>query len=173
MRIGTRGMNEDVLFGSITMPRLPEDFFPETPNVRQNQNNRNPGNNRNTSGLNAGTSVRNPDRNVPAQPLSWEFNNNPLLDGDDDFDFAGPGRRESVFSEPYTPPPHPETVGETRLTEPQMRHQDATENNPVVHLTPASERTSASVAPEESGSPPPDNNSGYEPEMPSYNPLLD
>jgi len=81
MRNSTLGMDDNVLLGSLKMPSLPTDLFPDAPSAR-NQNNRNTSSNnrRNTqSGRNAASSPS------AQSPLSWYFNN-PHLDGDDNAD---------------------------------------------------------------------------------------
>jgi penicillin-binding protein 1A len=92
MRSDTLGMDDNVLLGSLTMPSLPTDLFPDLPPAR-GQNNRNNSASRNSVNRNsAATNRRNsqPNRNSnsnpPVQnPLLWYFNN-PLLDGDLDTD---------------------------------------------------------------------------------------
>jgi penicillin-binding protein 1A len=73
MRGGTLGMDDNALLGSLSMPTLPADLFPEQPEDqnRRNQNNRNAGRRTNTANRNS--------RNQSV--LSWSFNN-PLLDDD-------------------------------------------------------------------------------------------
>ena len=67
-------VDEDVLLGSLSMPALPLDLFPEL----RNDQNRNQ-NNRNTRGNN--TANRTAQGRGQNAPLAWSFNNeNPLLD---------------------------------------------------------------------------------------------
>jgi len=78
MRPDTLGIDDRVLLGSLKMPTLPADLFPDLPSSR-NQNNRN----NNSNNRRSAQPGRNSASNSPAQsPLSWSFNN-PHLDGDD------------------------------------------------------------------------------------------
>jgi len=86
MRGGTLGMDDSVLLGSLSMPSLPTDLFPDTsaPRNQNNRNNRTAANNRRNN-----QPSRNPGSNAnPQSPLSWSFNgaSNPLLDGDVDME---------------------------------------------------------------------------------------
>ncbi|MDR0457109.1 MAG: PBP1A family penicillin-binding protein [Treponema sp.] len=79
MRSNTLGMNDNVLLGSLTMPSLPTDLFPDTSSRNQNNrnNSRNNTANRNTAANRRNNqSNRNANSNPPVQnPLSWYFNN--------------------------------------------------------------------------------------------------
>jgi penicillin-binding protein 1A len=72
MRDGTMGMNEATLIGSLTMPTLPVDLFPDLPGQNQNSQTNRGGNNSRTNQqpVNSGRS-----------PASWSSNNT-FLDDD-------------------------------------------------------------------------------------------
>ena len=153
MRRRTIGMNDDELLGSLAMPSLPEELFPELSNDqgRQNQNNRNNQNNQNSrnnrnSGR-AGTST-NTNRNSGQSSISWSFNN-PLLDGDMDTDIAPEG---------YAAPEEPEY---------------SRENTEYIQENPAAGEPKA--PPKAADDPLTHTNADADHglEIPSYNPLLD
>jgi hypothetical protein len=90
MRSDVLGMDDNVLLGSLTMPSLPEDLFPDL-NSNRNQNNRTTRNRRNSAN-NRGSAQTNRNSASGAQsqnPITWSFNN-PLLDGDEDMYFPPP-----------------------------------------------------------------------------------
>jgi penicillin-binding protein 1A len=161
MRGNTLGMDDNVLLGSLTMPSLPTDLFPDLPPAR-NQNNRN---NRNSTVNNRRNSQ--PNRNSASNPsaqnsLSWYFNN-PLLDGDDD---AG--------ALPADNPPQPgspeEYSGYTRENL-NAAHIENTETKPNPNSNSNSRYGTSDTDVIKHNAP--DEDSGYGLEMPSYNPLLD
>ena len=94
------GLDEEALLGSLTMPSLPPDLFPEPPS-RANPPRRGSSRNRTPANRNTGS------RNAPSSnPLSWAFNNtNPLLEDDS----PGPDEAEPVHFE--TPLPDEEAAG--------------------------------------------------------------
>jgi penicillin-binding protein 1A len=82
------GIDEDTLLGSLSMPSLPLDLFPEPDEAEPPLSNRNSRNNSRQPARNSGG--RGQDRNGP--PVSWSFNNaNPLLNDEEPvFDGSGP-----------------------------------------------------------------------------------
>jgi len=114
MRSNTLGMDDDVLLGSLAMPTLPPDLFPDMPEPRA-QNNRNSRNNRNSNAASNRRGSQNsrssPQPAPPQAQLPWAYN--PLLD-EDERSYAAPpaeGARESEMPEdareldipPYNP----------------------------------------------------------------------
>jgi penicillin-binding protein 1A len=144
MRTSTLGMDDNVLLGSLTMPSLPTDLFPDLPSTRNQNNRNNSANNRRNS-----QSGRNSTSNQSTSPLSWYFNN-PHLDGDDD---AGELRGNVPPAGISAEPESRNTAFENTETGRESQ-QDRAGINSVTHN--ASEEVS-----------------GYGLEMPSYNPLLE
>jgi penicillin-binding protein 1A len=164
MRDDTLGLDHTALLGSLNMPSLPTDLFPE-PQAAQNRNRntRNNTNNRNVPSTNRNTPAITP--NIP----SWSFNN-PLLDGDD---YYTPSQQAPSG---YVPPeyfpldsfiepesrtipgqiPSPLSMESVKIeAEPEFSQaiaRDAADGGNISHNAP---------------------DSSYGLEIPSYNPLLD
>jgi len=95
MRGNTLGM-DDSLVSSLTMPSLPPDLFPDTPDPR-NRNNRNNRNSNNANNRRNSQNNRSNTQTAPQPQLSWSYN--PLLDGDDRSDSTQPATRENEIPE--------------------------------------------------------------------------
>jgi penicillin-binding protein 1A len=155
MRDNTLGMDDNILLGSLTMPSLPEDLFPNT-NNNQNQNTRTNRNRRNARNSTNNSSSAQTNRNSASgaqnqNSITWSFNN-PLLDGDDDTYFP------PVDSSPQN------DIPEDHIGYPRDRLNTAT--NAEIPPAPAGNGASTSRNVQ-------NGDFDYEPEMPSYNPLLD
>jgi penicillin-binding protein 1A len=173
MRDDTFGLDHASLLGSLTMPSLPTDMFPDPPASQNNNRNRNNANNRNnTNNRNVPSSNRNTPAITPNIP-TWGFNN-PFLDGDDDMGYTLPGQAPSEyvpsdyfpydsFIEPMSqtapePIPNSLVVESVKIeAEPEYPRdivRDTADGDNIAHNTP-------------------DIDVGYGLEIPSYNPLLD
>jgi penicillin-binding protein 1A len=150
MRKDTLGMDDNILIGSLKMPSLSSDLFPDLPSARSQNNRNNNANNRRNSQPNRNTNSRPPVQNS----LSWYFNN-PLLDGDiDTGTLPADSSPESVSPQEYSgyirENPNAASIENTG----RNRQNGTSGANTMTHN-----------AQEE--------DSGYGLEIPSYNPLLD
>jgi hypothetical protein len=117
MRSGTLGMDDDILLGSLAMPTLPPDLFPEAQNNRGRQ----------AAGSNANRGANN--RNSEPS-LSWSFSDsNPLLEVPSSLnnDAAVPSAVETPSAE--TPDAVPDSTGEEMETAPLVPAAQMTPND--------------------------------------------
>jgi len=145
MRDVTKGMNDTVLIGSLKMPTLPSDLFPDLPPVTQNQNSQT-----NRPGIN-----RRPNQqpaNSGREQFSWPSNNT-LLDDDT--------------------PISPEQ--ESRLTTDNAINLRGNQNPSAINTNSQARPESRPSAPEESSAIKESSNEYplYDLGIPSYDPLLD
>jgi penicillin-binding protein 1A len=141
------GVDEDSLLGSLTMPRLPPDMFPE---LQENQGRQPAGQNTRNTNSRGGASANRNSGNLNQNPLLWSFNN------------TSPPPENSPESGGQVPVP-----GEAWIPEGQEAAGASAGLNEAMPAEPATDGQGGAV--------PVTHNDGPENglELPSYNPLLD